>query len=81
MVYAKHWIARILCLILLPVAIYLFSFYLHFAILTRSGPGDAQMSSLFQAGLQGNNFDENPLGKLHKHNLEYVKRNRIGVRI
>lgn len=36
-------------------------FVLHFGILNRSGPGDAQMSSLFQSRLIGNNFGENPL--------------------
>lgn len=40
------------------------SFSIHFSILTNSGPGDAQMSSLFQAGLNGNDFSENPLGSL-----------------
>ncbi|CAG8762280.1 1067_t:CDS:2, partial [Acaulospora morrowiae] len=59
--YIKHWVARILCLILLPASIYVLSFVLHFAILHNSGPGDAQMSSLFQAGLNGNSFSENPI--------------------
>ncbi|KAJ3093089.1 Protein O-mannosyltransferase 2 [Quaeritorhiza haematococci] len=59
--YIKHWVARIICLIALPISIYLLSFVLHFAILNRSGSGDAQMSSLFQAGLKGNSFHLNPL--------------------
>ncbi|KAL3901686.1 MAG: hypothetical protein SGCHY_000414 [Lobulomycetales sp.] len=60
-VYLKHWIARIVFLIIVPVSIYLFSFWLHFAILDHTGPGDAHLSSLFQAGLRGNVFDKGPL--------------------
>ncbi|KAI8815781.1 Dolichyl-phosphate-mannose-protein mannosyltransferase-domain-containing protein [Fimicolochytrium jonesii] len=59
--YAHHWLARIAGLIVAPIAVYVLSFAVHFAVLNRSGPGDAQMSSLFQAGLEGNNFHENPL--------------------
>ncbi|CAI2161704.1 8620_t:CDS:10 [Funneliformis geosporum] len=59
--YLKHWVARIICLIVLPILIYIGCFAIHFAILTHSGPGDSQMSSLFQAGLIGNDFAENPL--------------------
>lgn len=59
--YARHWAARILCLIILPFSVYMACFKLHFLILNHSGPGDAQMSSLFQAHLQGNDFGQNPL--------------------
>ena len=39
------------------------TFKIHFLILNHSGPGDAQMSSLFQANLVGNDFVRNPLGQ------------------
>ncbi|KAI8443990.1 family 39 glycosyltransferase [Phakopsora pachyrhizi] len=60
-IYVKHWIARVVCLILLPIIVYMTFFKIHFMILNRSGPGDAQMSSLFQANLIGNDFARNPL--------------------
>ncbi|TCD70275.1 Protein O-mannosyltransferase 2 [Steccherinum ochraceum] len=58
---AKHWAARIGCLIVLPILVYMATFKMHFLILNHSGPGDAQMSSLFQANLVGNDFANNPL--------------------
>ncbi len=58
----RHWAARVGCLIVLPILVYMASFKLHFLVLNHSGPGDAQMSSLFQANLIGNTFSENPLG-------------------
>lgn len=48
-----HVAFRVFGLILIPCVVYMFSFYLHFLILENSGPGDAQMSSLFQANLRG----------------------------
>ncbi|KIW57650.1 hypothetical protein PV05_02217 [Exophiala xenobiotica] len=50
---AAHVVARVGGLIVIPALVYMFSFYLHFLILENSGPGDAQMSSLFQANLKG----------------------------
>ncbi|GAA5856473.1 hypothetical protein JCM8547_008760 [Rhodosporidiobolus lusitaniae] len=59
--YVRHWIARILCLIVIPFCVYALTFKLHFLVLNHSGPGDSQMSSLFQAHLHGNDFAQNPL--------------------
>ncbi|MCJ1483017.1 Protein O-mannosyltransferase 2 [Schaereria dolodes] len=52
-VYGQHLAARIIGLILVPSLVYMFSFWVHFLVLENSGPGDAQMSSLFQANLRG----------------------------
>ncbi|KAG6847367.1 hypothetical protein H0H93_008596, partial [Arthromyces matolae] len=58
----RHWTARVVCLIIVPVLVFMASFKIHFMVLNHSGPGDAQMSSLFQANLVGNDFSRNPLG-------------------
>jgi dolichyl-phosphate-mannose-protein mannosyltransferase len=50
----RHFISRAVCLIIVPFFIYLFWFWLHFAILTRSGPGDDFMSPAFQSTLADN---------------------------
>src|SRR6202011_720568 len=59
--FIRHFRARFFSLILLPFLIYLFWFWLHFAILTHSGPGDDFMSPAFQATLR-----DNPMTSLAK---------------
>nr|XP_048708564.1 protein O-mannosyl-transferase 2 isoform X3 [Caretta caretta] len=52
----KHLMARVFCLILLPLALYTTQFAVHFAVLNKSGPGDGFFSSAFQSRLIGNNL-------------------------
>jgi dolichyl-phosphate-mannose-protein mannosyltransferase len=49
----KHFCARAICLIIVPVSLYLSFFVVHFHILKYSGPGDGFMSPRFQRTLQG----------------------------
>lgn len=52
--FGKHLGARVVGLVLFPYLVYLFWFQVHFAILTRSGPGDDFMSPEFQETLGDN---------------------------
>lgn len=52
--FGKHFLARAFGLILVPFFFYLFWFQVHFAILTKSGPGDDFMSPEFQETLSDN---------------------------
>ncbi|NXG30846.1 POMT2 transferase, partial [Dromaius novaehollandiae] len=54
--FGKHLLARVFCLILLPLALYTTMFAVHFAVLNKSGPGDGFFSSAFQSQLIGNNL-------------------------
>ncbi|QLQ81149.1 hypothetical protein HG537_0E05040 [Torulaspora globosa] len=56
----KHWIIRVINLILIPFLIYLFCFRIHFAILYKSGTGDASTNTLFQINLQNNKIENSP---------------------
>ncbi|KIY68208.1 glycosyltransferase family 39 protein [Cylindrobasidium torrendii FP15055 ss-10] len=51
--WIRHFFARALCLIVLPILFYMFMFSIHFAILQSSGEGDGFMSSEFQHTLSG----------------------------
>ncbi|KAJ2006925.1 Dolichyl-phosphate-mannose--protein mannosyltransferase 4 [Coemansia thaxteri] len=52
--FNQHFVARAFALIVVPVALYLSFFYIHFAVLTRTGTGDAYHTSQFQMQLIDN---------------------------
>ncbi|XP_046402007.1 protein O-mannosyl-transferase 2 [Ischnura elegans] len=52
----KHFAARALCLIVLPAILYAVFFYIHLAVLKKSGTGDGFYSSAFQSQLEGNSL-------------------------
>ncbi|KAJ1913674.1 Dolichyl-phosphate-mannose--protein mannosyltransferase 4 [Tieghemiomyces parasiticus] len=52
--WSHHFAARAVGLIIIPVAVYVAGFYVHFAVLNRSGPGDTYMSPAFQGSLLDN---------------------------
>ncbi|KAL1501793.1 hypothetical protein ABEB36_007053 [Hypothenemus hampei] len=52
----KHLVSRALCLIVLPLCLYLGFFYIHLTVLNRSGNGDGFYSSAFQSQLIGNSL-------------------------
>lgn len=60
--WIKHFIARAICLILVPILFYMFMFWIHFAILTGSGDGDGFMSSEFQHTLRGRHMADTYAG-------------------
>lgn len=92
--FGKHFAARALALIVFPFLCYLFWFQVHFAILTRSGPGDDFMSPEFQETLSDNAMTANAvtinyfdsiqirhketLGYLHSHPDVYPLRYEDG---
>ncbi|KAJ3551891.1 hypothetical protein NPX13_g11248 [Xylaria arbuscula] len=59
--FGYHFAARAVGLIILPFLFYLFWFQVHFAILTRSGPGDDFMTPEFQETLSDNMLTANAI--------------------
>lgn len=63
-VFIKHFAARALCLIVVPIVFYMFMFAIHFALLGSSGEGDGFMSSEFQHTLGGRHMADTYAGLL-----------------
>lgn len=58
--YVLHWALRVVGLMVVPFTVYVLSFVVHFKVLSRSGPGDGSISTLFQATLDGNSLKFGP---------------------
>ncbi|KAI0314327.1 glycosyltransferase family 39 protein [Amylostereum chailletii] len=56
--WIKHFWARALCLIAVPVLFYMTMFQIHFLILENSGDGDGFMSAEFQHTLGGHRMED-----------------------
>ncbi|KAG2215490.1 hypothetical protein INT45_012085 [Circinella minor] len=88
--FMRHFNARAFALIIIPIFVYLFWFYIHFIILDQSGPGDTFMSSSFQETLKNSAIKMKSLDihygdeilihhpgtevYLHSHDLKYPLR-------
>ncbi|KAI6247717.1 Dolichyl-phosphate-mannose--protein mannosyltransferase 1 [Erysiphe necator] len=59
-IFAKHFLARVLCLIIIPVSFYMMMFVIHFISLVNPGDGDGFMSSEFQSTLNSKAMQDVP---------------------
>ena len=57
----KHFLARVFCLIVIPVTFYVAMFAIHFVCLVNPGDGDGFMSSEFQATLNSKAMQDVPV--------------------
>jgi dolichyl-phosphate-mannose-protein mannosyltransferase len=64
--WIKHFYARALCLILVPILFYMAMFQIHFMLLENSGEGDGFMSAEFQHTLGGRRMADTYAGTLEE---------------
>lgn len=58
--YISSWVSRILCLIILPVMLYMIFFKIHFDLLYKPGDGSGSMNTLFQVNMPDSNMETQP---------------------
>ncbi|CAG0918175.1 unnamed protein product [Notodromas monacha] len=75
----RHFVARTLCLIAWPAALYVLFFYIHLQVLSKTGNGDGHFSSAFQSTLEGNPLHNASMpGELAFGAEITIKNNRVG---
>lgn len=58
--FSKHFMARVFCLIVIPLTFYMAMFGIHFLCLSNPGDGDGFMSSEFQSTLNSKGMQDVP---------------------
>jgi dolichyl-phosphate-mannose-protein mannosyltransferase len=77
--FIKHFTARAICFILLPICLYVTFFWFHLNQLNHSGNGDGFYSSAFQSQLIGNSLHNSSSPAHLAYGAEItIKNNRIG---
>ncbi|KAH9468532.1 hypothetical protein Pst134EA_009070 [Puccinia striiformis f. sp. tritici] len=74
----QSFIARLICLGVIPLSIYLIIFRIHLAILSNSGDGDPFMSSEFQQTLNGRGMEDTYLEVLIGSNVTIKHTSTLG---
>lgn len=54
----RHFVARAVCLLVVPLVVYMSMFAIHFSVLTKAGQGDTFMSWAFRHTLEGNGMED-----------------------
>lgn len=70
--FAKHFTARLMLLVVIPFCVYLFWFWVHFTVLSKSGPGDNFMTPEFQETL-GDSVLAKEAKDVHYHDVITIK--------
>ncbi|CCH58258.1 hypothetical protein TBLA_0A04640 [Henningerozyma blattae CBS 6284] len=76
--YWAHWLSRIVCLIFIPLVVFMICFKIHFDLLWHSGTGDATMPSLFQANLVGSEVGKGPRDVVVGSSIVSLKNQALG---
>ncbi|CAG8554655.1 29354_t:CDS:10 [Gigaspora margarita] len=59
--WVNHFLARVLCLLVIPVILYMLVFAIHFSILENSGDDAISMSPEFRHTLNGHGMNDTPI--------------------
>ena len=74
----KHFLARVFCLIVIPMTFYMALFAIHFVCLVNPGDGDGFMSSEFQATLNSKAMQDVPVDVMMGSRVSFRHHNTHG---